>query len=83
MLENKDHIILNRGQSSENAHYVVAHCNFHMEDVFSTSFSSWCDVWVLDTGATCHMTFRKDLFDQFNDNIDEVVYFDNKFQIKP
>ena len=54
-----------------------------MEDVFSTSFSSWYDSWVLDTGATCHMTFRRDLFDQFSDNIDGVVYFSDRSQIKP
>jgi len=54
-----------------------------MEDIFSTSFSSWHDSWILDTDATCHMTFRRDLFEQFSDNIDGVVYFADKSQIKP
>ena len=54
-----------------------------MEDVFNTYFSSWYDSRVLDIGATCHMTFRSDLFDKFSDNIVEVVYFANKSQIKP
>ena len=54
-----------------------------MEDAFSTSFSSWYDSWVIDIGATCHMTFRRDLFDQFSDNNDGVVYFVDKSQIKP
>ena len=82
-LQEKDNIILDRAHSSENANYVVAHCNIHMEDVFSTYFSSWYDSWVLDTGATCHTTFRRDFFDQFSDNIDGVVYFVDKSQIKP
>jgi hypothetical protein len=46
-------------------------------------FSSWHDSWILDTGATCHMTFRRDLFEKFSDNIDGVVYFADKSQIKP
>ena len=54
-----------------------------MEDIFSTYFSSWCDSWVLDIRATCHMTFRRDLFEQFSDNIDGVVFFADSSQIKP
>ena len=54
-----------------------------MEDIFSTSFSWWHDNWILYVGATCHMTFRRDLFEQLSDNIDGVVYFVDNSQIKP
>jgi hypothetical protein len=67
----------------ESAHYVVAHCNLGIEEVFSTSFSSWNDTWLLDIGATCHMTFRKDFFETFSDQISGVVYFAGKSQLKP
>ncbi|XP_059063603.1 uncharacterized protein LOC131856201 [Cryptomeria japonica] len=36
-----------------------------------------------DTGATCHMTFRKDFFETFNDQVDGVVYFADRSQLKP
>jgi len=53
----------------KSAHYVVAHCNLVIEEVFSTSFSSWNYTWLLDTRATCHMTFRKDFFEKFSDQL--------------
>jgi len=47
-----------KGKALESAHSIVAHCNIGVtEDLFNTSFSSWRDVWLLETGATCHMTF--------------------------
>ena len=30
---------------------------------------------MLDTGATSHMTFRKDCFEELNETIDGIVYF--------
>ena len=38
---------------------------------------------LLDTGATCHMTFRRDYFEDFNDNVDGIVYFVDKSSLKP
>ena len=67
----------------EYAHYIVAHCNLSINEVFSTSFASWEDTWILDTGATCHMTFRRDCFDTFSDHIDGIVYFVDKSHLKP
>eukprot|EP00253_Pinus_taeda_P008959 PITA_08959 len=34
-------------------------------------------------GATCHMTHRKDFFEDFTDNFDGVVYFADQSKIKP
>ena len=48
-----------------------------------TSLSSYKDCWLLDTGATSHMTFRKDCFEELNETIDGIVYFENKSSIKP
>jgi hypothetical protein len=65
-------------------HYVVSHCNIGVtEDLFNTSFASCGDAWLLDTGATSHMTFRRDLFKDFNDNVDGVVYFADRSSLKP
>ena len=72
-----------RGNPPESAHYVIAHCNVGIEEVFSTSNSCLNDTWLLDTGATCHMTFWRDFFDTFNDQVDGVVYFADKSQLKP
>jgi hypothetical protein len=58
-------------------YYVVAHCNLGIEEVFSTSFSSWHDTWLLDTGAICHMTIRKEFFET-SDQINGLVYFADK-----
>jgi hypothetical protein len=51
--------------------------------LFNTSFSSWRDAWLLDTCATYHMTFQRDLFEYFNDNVDGIVYFVDKSSLKP
>ena len=72
-----------RGNPPESAHYVIAHCNVGIEEVSSTSNSCLNDTWLLDTGATCHMTFRRDFFETFNDQVDGVVYFADKSQLKP
>ena len=37
---------------------IVAHCNLGFNEL--TSLSSYKDCWLLDTGATSHMIFRKD-----------------------
>jgi hypothetical protein len=51
--------------------------------LFNTSFASWRDAWLLDIGATCHMTFQRDFFEYFNDNVDGIVYFVDKSSLKP
>lgn len=82
-IRDKKELPPDKGNPPESAHYVVAHCNLGIEEIFSTSFSSWNDIWLLDTGATCHTTFRKDFFETFNDKVDGVVYFANRSQLKP
>jgi hypothetical protein len=64
-----------RGKTSESTegkspiHYVVIYCNIGViEDIFNTSFSSWGDAWLLDIGATSHMKFQRDFFEDFDDN---------------
>ena len=53
--------------------YIVAHCNLGINEM--TSLSSYKDCWLLDTGATSHMTFRKDCFEELNETINGIVYF--------
>ena len=73
-----------KGKAPESAHYVLAHCNNGVtEDLFDVSFTSWRDDWLLDSGATCHMTFRKYFFEEFTDKVDGVVYFADKSKLKP
>ena len=48
-----------------------------------TSLSSYKYCWLLDTGATSHMTFRKDCFEELNEKIDGIVYFADNSSIKP
>jgi hypothetical protein len=75
---------LEKGKAPKSSHYIVAHCNVGVtEDLFNTSFASWTDAWLLDTGATCHMTFRRDFFEDFNYNVDGIVYFASKSSLKP
>ena len=71
-----------KGNPLESVHYVVAHCKLGIEEAFSTSFF-WNEIWLLDTGATCHMTFRKDFFETFSDQIDGAVHLADKSQLKP
>lgn len=49
-------------KSLESAQYIISHCNFNINDVFSNEFSSWKDTWILDLGPKYHITFRRDLF---------------------
>jgi hypothetical protein len=66
------------------AHYILAHCNIGVnEDLLNTSFVSWRDAWLLDIGAKCHMTFQRNFFEDFNDNVDGIVYFTDKSSLKP
>ena len=52
-----------KGKAPETAYSVVAHCNIGVnEDLLNASLSSWKNYWLLDLGATCHMTFRRDFF---------------------
>jgi len=51
--------------------------------LFNASLASWKNHWFLDLGATCHMTHRKDFFEDFTNNVDGVVYFVDQSKIKP
>jgi hypothetical protein len=51
--------------------------------LFKTSFASWRDAWLLDTGATCHMTFQRDFFEELNENVDGAVSFVDGSSLKP
>eukprot|EP00253_Pinus_taeda_P014298 PITA_14298 len=65
-----------KGKAPESAHYVVAQFNIGVnEDLFNASLASWKNDWLLDSGATCHMTHRKDFFEDFIDNVYGAVYF--------
>ena len=55
---------------------IVAHCNLGFNEMTSLSSYKYC--WLLDTGATSHMTFRKDCFEELNEIIDGIVYFVDK-----
>ena len=46
-----------------------------------TSLSSYKYCWLLDTGATSHMTFRKDCFEELNETIDGIVYYSERSQV--
>jgi hypothetical protein len=60
------------------------HCNIGVtEDLFNASLASWKNDWLLDSGETCHMTFRRDFFEEFTDNVDGAVYFADKSKLKP
>ena len=72
-----------KGKALESTHYVVAHCNIGViEDLFNASLASWKDVWLLDLGATCHMNFQRDFFEEFSDNVYGAVQFENKSKLK-
>jgi hypothetical protein len=71
-------------EGKAHVHYVVSHCNIGVtEDIFNTSFASWGDAWLLDIGITSHMTFQRDFFKDFDDNVDGVVYFADRSSLKP
>lgn len=73
-----------KGKKLESAHYVVAHCNIGVTKVlFNASLASWKDDWFLDSGATCHMNFIRDFFEEFTDNVDGSIYFAYKSKLKP
>eukprot|EP00253_Pinus_taeda_P024998 PITA_24998 len=71
-----------KGKALESAH--VAQCNIGVnEDLFNASLASWKKDWLLDSGETCHVTHRKDFFEDFTDNVDGAVYFADQSKIKP
>ncbi len=73
-----------KGKAPESTHYVVAQCNIGVnEDLFNASLASWKNDWFLDSGATYHMTHRKDFFEEFTNNVDGSVYFADQSKIKP
>ena len=68
-----------KGRALESAHYIVAHCNIGVtEYLFNTSFSSWKYSWLLEIGTTFDMTFQRDFFEYFNDNVEIKFYFVDK-----
>ena len=72
-----------KGKATEFAHYIVTHCNIGENELFNILFAFYKDAWLLDIGATCHMTFQRDFFEYFSDNVDGIVYFLDKSSIKP
>jgi len=73
-----------KGKAPKSTHYILAQCNTGVnEDLFNASLASWKNDWLLDSGATCHMTHRKDFFEDFTDNVDGAVYFADQSKIKP
>jgi hypothetical protein len=73
-----------RAEGKTHAHYIVSNYNVGVtEDLFNASLASWGDAWLLDTDATSHMKFRRDFFEDFDDNVDGVVYFANRSILKP
>lgn len=72
-----------KNKKPESTHFIVAHCNTTIENLCNTSFASWQDAWLIDTGASCHMSFRRDFFEELNTKIDGVVYFADRSCIKP
>ena len=54
----------------------MAHCNIGVtEDLFNASLTSQKDDFFLDSRETCHMSFRRYLFEEFTDNVDGEIYF--------
>jgi hypothetical protein len=46
-----------QGKEPEYSHYIVSHCNIGLtKDLCNTSYTSWRDAWLLDMGATSHVT---------------------------
>eukprot|EP00253_Pinus_taeda_P029725 PITA_29725 len=73
-----------KGKAPESTHYVEAQCKIGVnEDLFNASLDSWKNDWLLDSGATYHMTHRKYFFEDFTDNVDGAVCFADQSKIKP
>lgn len=72
-----------KGKATEFAHYIVTHCNIGENELFNILFAFYKDAWLLDIGATCHMTFQRDFFEYFSDNVDGIVYIVDKSSLKP
>jgi hypothetical protein len=65
-------------------HYIVSNCNVGVtEYLFNASLDSWGYAWILDTSEISYMTFQRDLFEYFDDNVDDIVYFAYKSSLKP
>lgn len=65
------------------ARYKVTHYNIGVTKVlFHSLFASWRDARLLDIGAICHMNLQSGFFEDFNDNVDGMVYFADKASLK-
>ena len=72
-----------KGKACESSHYIISHRNIGVtEYLFNTSFTSWRYDWLLDTCATCQTKFQRVFFENFNDNVDAIVYFVDKSSFK-
>lgn len=71
-----------QNKASASAHFIIVECNVGLSDLLNTSFTSWEDAWLLDTGASCHMTFQRGFFEELSFDIDGAVYFANRSQLK-
>ena len=75
---------IDKGKAPESTHYVEAQCSIGVnEDLFNASLASWKNDWLIDSGATCHMSHRKYFFEDFTDNVDGAIYFADKSKLNP
>jgi len=73
-----------KGKAPKSAHHAVAHRNIGInQDLFNASLASCKNAWLLDLGENFHMSFRRDFFEQFTDNVDGAIYFVDKSKLKP
>lgn len=74
---------MTKGNAPESTHYIIAQYNIGVYDeLFNIACASWGDAWLLLTIATCHMTFRREVFKIFNENIDGTMCFVEKYSLK-
>eukprot|EP00253_Pinus_taeda_P024327 PITA_24327 len=73
--------------AKEMDHMMPLHANYHgtklSREETNRKVKMMIQTKLLDSGATCHMTHRKDFFEDFTDNVDGVVYFADQSKIKP
>jgi hypothetical protein len=73
-----------KGKALESTHFVIVPYNIGINKYFfKTSFASWRDAWLLDTGATYYMNFWRYFFEELNDNVEGALYFANRSNLKP
>ena len=62
----------------------MAQCNIGVnEGLFNVSIAPWKNEWLLDSGETFYMNFRRGFFEEFTDNVDGAICFADKSKLKP